>query len=68
MKRALFDIKVIDTDTPSHRNRSPESVLESGAKEKKMIYEQAVSDRRGNITPLVMSVDGLLHREDWTFY
>ena len=33
VKRALFDIKVIDTDAPSHRNRSPESVLESGAKE-----------------------------------
>ena len=57
MKRALFDIKVIDTDAPSHRNRSPESVLESG------IYEQAVSEQRGNFTPLVMSVDGLLHTE-----
>ena len=33
VKRALFDIKVIYTDAPSHRNRSPESVLESGAKE-----------------------------------
>ena len=33
VKRALFDIKVIDTDAPSHRNRSPESVLESEAKE-----------------------------------
>ena len=60
---ALFDIKVIDTDAPSHRNCSPESVLESGAKEKKRIYEQAVSERRGNFTPLVMSVDELLHRE-----
>ena len=37
--RALFDIKVIGTDAPSHRNRSPESTLESGAKEKKRIYE-----------------------------
>ena len=31
---ALFDIKVIEIDAPSHRNRSPESVLESGAREK----------------------------------
>ena len=53
----LFDIKVIDTDAPSHHNHSPESVLESGAKEKKRIYEQAVSEREGNFTPLVMSVD-----------
>ena len=44
---ALFDIKVIDTDAPFHQNRSPKSVLEFGAKEKKRIYEQAVSDRRG---------------------
>ena len=32
---ALFDFKVIDTDAPSYSNRSPESVLESGAQEKK---------------------------------
>ena len=60
---ALFAIKIINTDALSHSNRPPESVLESGAKEKKRIYEQAVSDRRGNFTPLVMSVDGLFHRE-----
>ena len=56
---ALFDVKVVDTDAPSHRTRSPEAILESGAKEKKRVYEQAV----GNFTPIVLSVDGLLHRE-----
>ena len=60
---ALFDFKVIDTDAPSYSNRSPESVLESGAQEKKRIYRQAVEDRRGTFTPFVISVDGLLHRE-----
>ena len=60
---ALFDFKVIDTDAPSYSNRSPESVLESGAQEKKRIYRQAVEDRRGTFTPFVTSVDGLLHRE-----
>ena len=34
--KALFDIKGIDTDAP-HRNRSPEAILETGAKEKKGI-------------------------------
>ena len=43
--------------------RSPEAILESGAKEKMRVYEQAVVERRGNFTPIVLSVDGLLHRE-----
>ena len=60
---ALFDVKVVDTDAPSHRTRSPEAILESGAKEKKRVYEQAVVERKGNFTPIVLSVDGLLHRE-----
>ncbi|KAL5460337.1 hypothetical protein EMCRGX_G033782 [Ephydatia muelleri] len=60
---ALFDVKVVDTDAPSHRTSSPEAILESGAKEKKRVYEQAVVEQRGNFTPIVLSVDGLLHRE-----
>ena len=60
---ALFDIKVIDTDAPSHLHRTPESILDSGALEKKKLYKKAVEDRRGTFTPFVTSVDGLLHRE-----
>ena len=60
---ALFDFKVIDTDAPSYSNHSPESILESGAQDKKRIYKQAVEVRRGTFTPFVTSVDGLLHRE-----
>ena len=62
---ALFDIRVIDTDAPSYRRCSPISVLDSGhgAVEKKRVYHSAVEDRRGNFTPFVLSVDGLLQRE-----
>ena len=60
---ALFDVKFVDTDAPSHCTRSPEAILKSGAKRKKRVYEQAVVERRGNFTPIVLSVDGLLHRE-----
>ena len=60
---ALFDIHVIDTDAPSYRQCSPISVLDSGAVEKKRVYHSAVEDRRGNFTPFVLSVDGLLQRE-----
>ena len=51
----IIDIKVIDTDAPSHCNRSPESVLESGAKEKKRMYEQAVAEWRGCMSRLWLS-------------
>ena len=60
---ALFDIRVIDTDAPSYRRWSPISVLDSGAVEKKRVYCSVVEDRRGNFTPFVLSVDGLLQRE-----
>ena len=60
---ALFDIRVIDTDAPSYRRRSPVSILDSGAVEKKRVYRSAVEDRRGNFTPFVLLVDGLLQRE-----
>ncbi|KAL5467466.1 hypothetical protein EMCRGX_G031692 [Ephydatia muelleri] len=63
---ALFDVKVVDTDAPSHRTRSPEAILESGAKEKKRVYEQAVVERRGNFTPIVLSVDGLLREKPYS--
>ena len=59
---ASFDIKVIDTDTP-HHTHSPEAILETGAKEKRKVYEQAVVERRGNFTQIVLSVVGMLHRE-----
>ena len=65
---ALFDIKVIDTDAPSHLHQTPESILDTGALEKKKLYKKAVEDRRGTFTPFVTSVDGLLHREGEHFF
>ena len=51
---ALFDIKVIVTDAPSHLHRTPESI---GSREDK----KAVDDSPSKFTPFVTSVDGLLH-------
>ena len=62
-RRCLFDIRVINTDAPSYRRRSPVSILDSGAIEKKRVYCSSVEDRIGNFTPFVLSVDGLLQRE-----
>ena len=60
---ALFDICVINTDAPSYRRRSPISILDSGAVEKKRVYRSAVENRRGNFAPFVLLVDGLLQHE-----
>ena len=60
---ALFDIKVIDTDTPSNLHRTPEQILDTGALKKKL-YKKAVEDRRGTFTPFVTSIDGLLQRQN----
>ena len=56
-------INVIDTDAPSQRTHSPEAMLQSGAKEKERVYEQAAVELSCNFTPIVLSVDGLIHRE-----
>ena len=42
---ALFEIKGIDTDPPSHLHRTPESILDSGALEKNKLYKKVVEDR-----------------------
>ena len=62
-QRYLFDIRIIDTDAPSYKYRTPEAVLESATKEKRRIYQKAFEDRCGQFTPFAVSVDGLLHRE-----
>ena len=60
---ALFDVRVIDTDAPSHCHRAPNAILESSSQKKKRMYKKAVEDRRGTFTPFVLSVDGLYHKE-----
>ncbi|KAL5457218.1 hypothetical protein EMCRGX_G034463 [Ephydatia muelleri] len=61
--KALFDVRVVDTDAPSHCHRALNAILESSSEEKKRMYKKAVEDRRGTFTPFVLSVDGLLHKE-----
>ena len=55
---ALFDIRVIDTDTQSYSNRSPSEVhvhvLLTAEGEKKRKYHQACSERRDPCAYLLM--------------
>ena len=49
---AVFDVRVVDTDAPSYRSRSPDSVLHSAEVEKKKKYTSACVVRRASFTPL----------------
>ena len=60
---ALFDVRVTDTDAPSHSQRVVTAVLSSAEEEKKKKYSEAAALRRASFTPLVVSVDGVLGRE-----
>ena len=60
---ALFDIRVVDTDTQSYACRSVSAVLSAAEREKKRKYSHAAQARHASFSPFVVSVDGLLARE-----
>ena len=64
---ALFDVRIIDTDTRSYCNRSPSEVLLTAEVEKKKKYHLAHTERRAQFTPLCVSVDGMMGKEASVF-
>ena len=54
---ALFDVRVTDTDAPSHSQRVVTAILSSAEEEKKKKYSEAAALRRTSFTPLVVSVN-----------
>ena len=59
----LFDVRVVDTDAPSYRGRSPQAVLGSTEAEKKRKYLEACLARHAGLTPLCFSIDGMFGSE-----
>ena len=59
---ALFDIRVIDTDSQSHAHRSVNAELAAAEKEKKR-YTQAPQACHASFSPIVLTVDGLTAQE-----
>ena len=59
----LFDVRVVDTDAPSYRGRSPQTMLGSAEAEKKRKYLEACLARHASFTPLCFSIDGMLGSE-----
>ena len=61
--KALFGIRVVDTDAWSYRVRTPHDDLSTAKGKKKHKYLQACQDRRATFTLLCVSVDGMLGSE-----
>jgi hypothetical protein len=58
-RECIFDIRITNTDSRSHRNRDASKVLASQEKEKKDKYERACREQRKDFSPLVYSIDGM---------
>jgi hypothetical protein len=59
-KTTIYDVRVTDTDAPSHSGQDPFKVLAKQEREKRDLYEEPCNARRRDFTPLVFSVDGLM--------
>ena len=57
---AVFDIHVIDSDTPSYLSRTPDAVLLSAEREKKLKYNEACELKHASFTLLCITINGLL--------
>jgi len=61
--KALFDIRVVDTDTWSYCGHTPAAMLCSAEVEKERKYSLAFQSCHSSFTPLCVSADGLLAPE-----
>ena len=59
----LIDVRVVDTDAPSHINRPVKDILSTAERVKKNKYNEASEERRASFSPFVVSTDGFMGRE-----
>ena len=62
-RAAFFDERIIDADAPSYSKLTWETIANSAVRAKKAKYEHAAEELRSSFTPLVCSIDGVLHTE-----
>ena len=60
---AIFDIRVIDSDAPSYLSKSPDAVLRTAERDKKLKYTEACDSKHSSFTPLCITIDGLVGNE-----
>ena len=57
---SVHDMRVVNTDRPTHKKKYPEKCLHEAERGKKKIYLEACLQQRWHFSPFVASVDGLL--------
>ena len=62
-RTAVFDVRVVHTDSPSYLKKPADEVLAAAEKQKKRKYCAPCAESNLSFTPLVVSVDGLFARE-----
>ena len=62
-REAIFDVRIMDTESKLYRNRPYLVALEAQEKERKDKYLRPCLEQRKDFIPLVYSVDGILGRE-----
>ena len=59
----MFDVQIVDTDSPSYFNESPLNVLTTAENENKRKSSKAYEARYCYFTPLCLSINGLMGGE-----
>ena len=63
----MFDVRILDSDSPSYSNKSPQSVVAAAEIEKKRKYSAACESHHCSFTPLCFTIDGLMGKESKSF-
>ena len=59
MERTFLDVRITNLNSPSYRDKTPESVYKTNEREKKRDYNQRVIQvEKGSFTPLIFSTTG----------
>ena len=63
----MLDVRVTDTDAQSYGNHSVDSIVAAAESENKSKHVEAADARRASFTIFVLSVDGIIGREQGCF-
>ena len=63
----IVDVRITDTDQPTHLDKTPFVAIELQENEKKKKYAKKCMEQRRHFTPFVLSVDGMLGKEAQSF-